>query len=209
MAKKFLIPKDNISIEIEVRKSRFICHLAHAETAETARQFIAEINEKFNDATHNCWAFQTEEPGSTRCIGCSDDGEPHGTAGKPMLNVLCHSEVGEMVAVVTRYYGGTKLGTGGLARAYSDSVKAALDKLNTSEKIEWSFSTLVLDYSLQSTVENLLKETGVEIIDSQFGENVTYKLRYDIDFLQEINIRLNNLSQGKLTIIPPYSSPQK
>ena len=203
MAKSFLIPKDKVSVEIDVRKSRFICHLAHAETAEVARQFIAEMNEKFKDATHNCWAFQTDEPGSTRSIGCSDDGEPHGTAGKPMLNVLCHSNVGEIVAVVTRYYGGTKLGTGGLARAYSDSVKAALDVLDTSEKIEWSFATLVLDYSLQSTIENLFKETGVEIIESKFDEKVTLKIRYDIDYLQEINIRLNNLSQGKLTIVPP------
>jgi len=203
MAKKFLIPKDNISVEIDVRKSRFICHLAHTETAEDARQFIAKMNERFSDATHNCWAFQTEEPGSTRSIGCSDDGEPHGTAGKPILNVLCHSEVGEIVAVVTRYYGGTKLGTGGLARAYSDSVKAALDELITSEKIEWSFASLVIDYSQQSTVENLFKETAVEIIDSQFDEKVTLKVRYDIDSLQEINIRLNNLSQGKLTISSP------
>ena len=162
------------------------------------------MNEKFKDATHNCWAFQTDEPGSTRSIGCSDDGEPHGTAGKPMLNVLCHSNVGEIVAVVTRYYGGTKLGTGGLARAYSDSVKAALDVLDTSEKIEWSFATLVLDYSLQSTIENLFKETGVEIIESKFDEKVTLKIRCDIDCLQEINIRLNNLSQGKLTIVPPF-----
>ena len=200
MVKRFLIPAENKTVEIEVRKSRFICHLAHANTAEKARQFIATVNGAFSDATHNCWAFQTEEPGSTRSIGCSDDGEPHGTAGKPMLNVLCHSEIGEVVAVVTRYYGGTKLGTGGLARAYSDSVKAVLAEVETSEKIEWCLATLVLDYTLQSAVENMLKDKGAEITESLFEEKVTLKIRYDGDRLAEINFRLSDLSQGKLKI---------
>jgi len=200
MASSYLIPAEDSSFEIEVRKSRFVCHLAHANSAVKARQFIVTISEKFADATHNCWAFQTEAPGSTRSIGCSDDGEPHGTAGKPMLNVLCHSEVGEVVVVVTRYYGGIKLGTGGLARAYSESVKAAFGELKTSEKIEWSFATLSLEYSLQSVVEKTFLDFGVEIINSQFADIVTYEFRYDVDCLESLNLKLSNLSQGKLKI---------
>lgn len=202
MATSYPIPAETLTVEIEIRKSRFICHLAHAQDAEQAKQFIADIRSEYADATHNCWAFQAGEPGCTRSIGCSDDGEPHGTAGKPMLNILCHSGVGELVAVVTRYYGGTKLGTGGLARAYSDSVKAALEKLATTEKVDWQFASLSLDYCLQSVVEKNLQEVGAEIIQSSFGEKVLFEIRYDETALEEINTRLTNLSQGKLRIRP-------
>jgi len=198
----YLIPAKNLTVETEVRKSRFICHLAHASQPAAAKQFVATINAQYFDATHNCWAFQTDKPGSTRSIGCSDDGEPHGTAGKPMLNVLCHSDVGEIVAVVTRYYGGTKLGTGGLARAYSDSVKVAMEKLLTSEKVDWSYAKLSLPYSEQSAVENAFKETGVEIVNSTFDAKVTFDIRFNKKALEEINSKLGNLSQGKLRIHP-------
>jgi len=200
MTHGFLIPAGQVSEEIEVRKSHFICHLAHADSAQKAKQFIATIKDNYTDATHNCWAFQTEEPESTRSIGCSDDGEPHGSAGKPMLNVLCHSEVGEIVAVVTRYYGGTKLGTGGLARAYSDSVKAAMDKLVTCTKIDWQYGSLTVGYELQSAVEKVLAEAAAEVTNSQFGEYVTLTLRYGVDKLNHINEKLGNLSQGILKI---------
>ncbi len=203
MTHGFLIPAEQVSEEIEVRKSRFICHLAHADNAQQAKQFIATIKDRYTDATHNCWAFQTEEPGSTRSIGCSDDGEPHGSAGKPMLNILSHSEVGEVVAVVTRYYGGTKLGTGGLVRAYSDSVKAAIDKLTTCTKIDWQYGSLTIGYDLQSAVEKALTDSGAEITNSQFAEKVTLMLRYGAESLAEINEKLGNLSQGALKIQNP------
>ncbi|MCP4271742.1 MAG: YigZ family protein [Gammaproteobacteria bacterium] len=203
MTHGFLIPAAQVSEEIEVRKSRFICHLAHADNAQQAKQFIATIKDRYTDATHNCWAFQTEEPGSTRSIGCSDDGEPHGSAGKPMLNILSHSEVGEVVAVVTRYYGGTKLGTGGLVRAYSDSVKAALDKLVTCIKVDWQYGSLTIGYNLQSAVEKTLIDSGVEITNSKFAEKVTLMLRYGAESLAEINEKLGNLSQGALKIQNP------
>ena len=200
MTRNYCIPASQVSEEIEVRKSRFICHLAHADNAQEAKQFIATISKRYTDATHNCWAFQTEEPGSTRSIGCSDDGEPHGSAGKPMLNVLCHSKVGGVVAVVTRYYGGTKLGTGGLARAYSDSVKVALDKLTTCRKVDWHLGSLTFGYDLQSSVEKLLADSGAEITDSEYAENVTLFLRYGAESLQGINEKLGNISQGTLKI---------
>lgn len=196
----YLIPDQSLSVETEVRKSRFICHLGHAETADQAREFIASIKQQHADATHNCWAFQTEQPGSSRSIGCSDDGEPHGSAGKPMLNILSHAEIGEIVAVVTRYYGGTKLGTGGLARAYSDSVKSALAQLVSCEKIEWQFATLTVDYSLQPGIEKIVQDMEAEIIELQFNDKVTIKIRYDDQSLDAINKRLSNISQGQLKI---------
>ncbi|MFT5520172.1 MAG: putative YigZ family protein [Enterobacterales bacterium] len=200
MNKSYLIPAESLSVEIDVRKSRFICHLSQANNAESAKVFINDVRLKYSDATHNCWAFQTEQPGSTRSIGCSDDGEPHGTAGKPMLTVLSHSKVGEIVAVVTRYYGGIKLGTGGLARAYSDSVKAALEKLELCEKVDWKFAKLCFDYSLQNNIETILAEQGAQIVQSQFEDKVCFEIRFDLDSLTELNRKLSNISQGTLNV---------
>jgi uncharacterized YigZ family protein len=200
MKNSYLIPAENVSVEIEIRKSRFICHLSQADSAESAKIFINEVRLKYSDATHNCWAFQTEQPGSTRSIGCSDDGEPHGTAGKPMLTVLSHSKVGEVAAVVTRYYGGTKLGTGGLARAYADSVKAALLKLELCEKIDWKFSKLCFDYSFQNSIETILAEQGAQIVHSHFDDRVCFEIRFDLDSLVELNRKLSNISQGTLKV---------
>src|SRR5690606_7146777 len=94
------------------------------------------LRAEYPDATHNCWAFVAGPPGDTASIGMSDAGEPHGTAGRPMLDVLLHSDVGEVVAVVTRYFGGTKLGTGGLVRAYGGAVQHALAELPTTLHVE-------------------------------------------------------------------------
>lgn len=200
MRSSYLIPAEKVTVEIEIRKSRFICHLAQANDADSAKAFINTIRQQFFDATHNCWAFQTEGPGSTRSIGCSDDGEPHGSAGRPMLTVLSHSTVGEIVAVVTRYYGGTKLGTGGLARAYSDSVKAALEKLELCEKVDWKFSKLYFDYALQNSIETILAESSAQIMHSHFEQQVCFEIRYDLESLDEINRKLRNISQGKLKL---------
>ena len=145
MASSYLIPDGNSCHETIIRKSRFVCQLAHAATVEQAKAFIAEVRNKHSDATHHCWAFQTEEPGSSRSIGCSDDGEPYGTAGKPMLNVLSYADVGEVVAVVSRYYGGVKLGASGLVRAYGNAVKSNLSILTKCEKKHWFIKRLIFD----------------------------------------------------------------
>ena len=200
MQPNYQIPAETISVETEVRKSKFICHLSHADSDVLAKQFIADIKSNYSDATHNCWAFQAEAPSSTRTIGCSDDGEPHGSAGKPMLNVLCHAKIGEVVAVVTRYYGGTKLGTGGLARAYSDSVKLALEKIKTNKKITWQQGIINLEYSLQSKVEKALLEFSAEIMSAKFEDKVILSIRFDKNNLGSLNEKLSNLTKGQLKV---------
>lgn len=106
-----------------IRRSRFIVSMARVQGPDQAKAFIERIRVEHPDATHNCWAFQAGPAGSTAFAGCSDDGEPKGTAGRPMLTVLLHCGVGEIAAVVTRYFGGTLLGTGGLVHAYQGMVK--------------------------------------------------------------------------------------
>jgi uncharacterized YigZ family protein len=114
---RYPVPATTHRAEQVIERSRFLATVARAATAEEAQAFIRATSAEFADATHNCWAYVAGAPGSTSHVGMSDDGEPHGTAGRPMLTVLLHSGVGEVAAVVTRWFGGVKLGTGGLARA--------------------------------------------------------------------------------------------
>ena len=113
--------------EETVRRSRFIVTMARVSSPEEAKAFIERIREEHAGATHNCWAYNAGAPGDTAQVGASDDGEPKGTAGRPMLAALLHSDVGEVAAVVTRYFGGILLGTGGLVRAYQGAVKLGLE----------------------------------------------------------------------------------
>lgn len=115
--------------ELVVRRSRFIASAGHTPGNEAVRLFIGKCREDFPDARHHCFAFNAGRGDSTAFLGSSDDGEPRGTAGRPMLNLLTHSGIGEITVVVSRYFGGTLLGTGGLVRAYQDSVREALREL--------------------------------------------------------------------------------
>lgn len=132
---RYLIPAGLHRRELEVERSRFTCTLANAASAAEVQRVVREVSAEMTDATHHCWAFVAGPPGSTNQIGLSDDGEPHGTAGRPMLTVLMHSDVGEAVAIVTRYNGGVKLGTGGLARAYSGTVQLAQSTMPRAESL--------------------------------------------------------------------------
>ena len=135
------------------------------------------LSAEFDDATHNCWAYVAGPPGSTDRIGMSDAGEPHGTAGRPMLNALLHGGVGDIVTVVTRYFGGTKLGTGGLVRAYSGIVLHALETLPLTERVNLVPLTIVVDYRRVSAVQQLFAPFEVEVVSQTFGVDARYTLR--------------------------------
>ncbi len=132
---------------------------------------------EFTDATHNCWAYVAGPPGSSDRIGMSDAGEPHGTAGRPMLNVLLHGGVGDVVAVVTRYFGGTKLGTGGLVRAYAGAVQRALETVPLAERVDMVALDVVVDYPKVSAVQQLFGPFEVEVVSQQFEGEAKYSLR--------------------------------
>lgn len=126
-------------------------------------------------ATHHCWAFVAGEPGSTTHIGMSDDGEPHGTAGRPILNALLHSGVGEVVAVVTRYFGGVKLGTGGLARAYAGSVSDALSSLATDIRVDLVRVRVIVPFNAMDAVHRALDALGAIDTVAGFGERASFE----------------------------------
>jgi len=154
-------------------------HIEHTPDVESAKAFISEIKEKYSDAVHNCWAYVAGAPTDSQVLGFSDDGEPNGTAGKPMLNVLLGSGIGEITAVVTRYFGGIKLGTGGLVRAYGGSVNHALEELERGEKIPEIRVYGTSEYNHQGLIEQILSSYNIVELDKQYTENVSWNITMD------------------------------
>lgn len=196
----YKIPAIQHRTEETMKRSKFIATVTHASTKEEVKRFLAIIKNEFPDATHHCWAYVAGPPGDTARVGMSDDGEPHGTAGKPILSVLLHSEIGEIVAVVTRYFGGTKLGTGGLVRAYSGSVKNALAGLSVKEKRDVLSLTVTLDYSTITAVKQLMKSFDSEIIEENYSADVSLKIALPKNKEERFTRAITNLTGGKIVI---------
>lgn len=160
--------------------------------------FIDKIRLKHSDANHNCWAFVAGAPNDPSNWGMNDDGEPKGCAGKPMFNVIHHSNIGEICAVVSRYFGGIKLGTGGMARAYSAAVQGGLEELQTTQKKHYEQVTLLLDYNMIKDVEHLLMAHEAIITDQVFAEHVTLHIDLLSGTKPQIDQQLQHLSKGSL-----------
>ncbi|GAA0356351.1 YigZ family protein [Streptomyces olivoreticuli] len=156
--------------EIEISKSRFLCALAPAATEEEAQAFIARIRKEHPTARHHCFAYVLGADGSVQ--KASDDGEPGGTAGVPMLQMLVRREVRYVVAVVTRYFGGVKLGAGGLIRAYGGVVGEALDVLGTVTRQRFRLATVTVDHQRAGKLENDLRATGRAVREVRYGADV-------------------------------------
>ncbi|MEU5420939.1 YigZ family protein [Streptomyces sp. NPDC020667] len=156
--------------EIEINKSRFLCALAPAATEEEAQAFIARVRKEHPTARHHCFAYVLGADGSVQ--KASDDGEPSGTAGVPMLQMLVRREVRYVVAVVTRYFGGVKLGAGGLIRAYGGAVGEALDVLGTVTRRRFRLATVTVDHQRAGKLENDLRATGRAVREVSYGADV-------------------------------------
>lgn len=163
-------------VEIEVRRSRFRTRLARVDSEDEARSVIADVRSAYPDARHHCSAFIVEVPDARPIERSSDDGEPSGTAGMPMLGVLRGAEVSQVVAVVTRWFGGVLLGTGGLVRAYSDAVAAALDTAPRVRPVVRDLVRLELRPDEAGRVHGVLLQRGIEIVDTSWDADVTLTL---------------------------------
>jgi uncharacterized YigZ family protein len=194
---RYPIPANRYRCEIEVERSRFITTVQAVTSPTEARQFIAAIKSEFPNANHNCWAYLIGPPGSTDQIGLSDDGEPHGTAGRPMLTALQHSGLGDAAVVVTRYFGGIKLGKGGMVKAYTAAVQAAMDKLPRSERIAWLELQATIDYALKTQFERRLAEFEVEIFETDYAQQVSYRIRLPEERAEAFRKMFNDLTAGK------------
>ncbi|EAS62821.1 YigZ family protein [Photobacterium angustum] len=194
----YLVPTAEVIFEEEIKKSRFITYLAHTPNIDAAKQFVQQIKERHHDARHNCWAFVAGRPSDSMKWGFSDDGEPSGTAGKPILAQLTGSGVGEITAVVTRYYGGIRLGTGGLVKAYGGGVQQALTLLETKEKVITSILHLSCEYNQVSLVEALLSEYNGTQLHADYGNQVTMQIELDNRIVEEFRAKLTNRSGGRI-----------
>lgn len=160
--------------EYEEKKSRFIAHISTVDSEEEAAVYIAEMKKKYWDARHNCYAYIIG--GKNEIQRFSDDGEPGGTAGKPILDVLLGSGLHNVIIVVTRYFGGVLLGTGGLVRAYQKSSADALEKSTITEKMKGVEAEAVVDYTAVGKINYLISSMGIFRLDAAYGENVRFKL---------------------------------
>ena len=197
MSKRYPIPAAEAQAEIEVKRSRFIATAVPAFTIEEARDFIARIKSEFSDASHNVPAFLVGF-GNSVTAHANDDGEPSGTAGRPILAVLQGSGLGDIAVVVTRYFGGTKLGTGGLVRAYGDVTKAVLDILPRAEKVPTHTTLLALPYNLLEQVRLLVEAWNGRVLDEQFAADVTMTMQFTVAKFPGFQDALRELSHGSL-----------
>jgi len=203
-AARYPIPAQRFRSEIEVERSRFITTVQEVTTPEAAQAFVAELKTEFPDANHNCWAYLVGPPGSSDRIGLSDDGEPHGVAGRPMLTTLQHSGLGDTAVVVTRYFGGIKLGKGGMVKAYTAAVQAALEQLPRGQRIDWAVLAVSFDYSLVTPLQRRLDDFEVETLASDYGEQVHVRLRLPVEQREGFEKMFADLTagQGRLTSDP-------
>lgn len=190
---------NTIIAEIIIKKSRFICILMPLNQIQDIETGRDEAKQKYPGANHYCFAYRLRQDGSL-LERCSDDGEPGGTAGWPMLNVLAQKDLENIMAIVVRYFGGTLLGTGGLVKAYTQSVQSALDKariicMEYSQKI-----MLTLDYNYYGSFEKYLHSMIAEIEDIQYSDHIKLEIWVAIDKLDDFTAKIDNLSSGTATI---------
>ncbi len=185
--------------EIEEKKSRFIAHVEPVSTEEEATAFIAAMKKQYFDARHNCYAFVIGD--NSELTRCSDDGEPSGTAGRPMLEVLTGEGITNVVCVVTRYFGGTLLGTGGLVRAYHAATKEGLNNSVIIEKRPGILIEISCDYTDVGKLQYTFANKGIRVLSSDYGADVLFKIVVDIDEKESIKKDLTEITSGKATII--------
>jgi len=196
MSRRF-IPAREHRAEITIVNSRFIITIAPALSVEEARALIARVKTEFADATHNVPAFIIGH-GKSIVEHCHDDGEPAGTAGRPALAVLRGSGLGDIVAVVTRYFGGTKLGKGGLVRAYGDAVRAGLESLPLAEKIATQTLMIHLPYNWFDQIRRLIENHNGHLLGEDFAGDVTISARFRKVDVSNFQTALTQLSHGSL-----------
>lgn len=181
--------------EIIEKKSRFIATVRHVESEEEAAAFIEEMKKKYWDATHNCSAFVIGR--HAELTRCSDDGEPSGTAGRPMLEVLLGEEIRNVAVVVTRYFGGTLLGTGGLVRAYTMAVKEGLKQCETGWLRNGWLIGIETDYNGIGKILYLMGQKGMEAVESEYSDVVRLTVRVPAEWVESFQKEVTQVTAGK------------
>ena len=198
MTPERIIPATENEIEITVMNSRFIASLKPTFSVEEAKDFIQNIRDKYHDATHHVPAYIIGHP-PTVIEHCSDDGEPSNTAGKPTLAVLRGSGLGDVSVVVTRYFGGTKLGTGGLVRAYSDAVRNVLINLRKARKVKTVTTKFQLPYNIYDQAQKAIYQFNGEFLTQEFTTEIALELQFIETDFELFKKAVNELSRGQIS----------
>ena len=202
MLPSYQVPAKECRIEQEVKRSKFLSFAAPAVSRKEAEDFIRTLRQQHPHANHVCWAYIAGAPNTT-IRSMSDDGEPSGTAGMPMLKVLEYSGYGDIVVGVVRYFGGTKLGTGGLQRAYSDAVSQVLKDLPMKLKVARSNLLLTFDYTHDGNISRLLERYDVQDIEPNYAQQVTLSIAIARGELSTFKAELINITAGNVDILLP------
>lgn len=196
---EYLVPfEETVESEFVEKRSRFISHLWRVETEEEARAHIEAMKKKYYDARHNCWCYLIQEGGVVRY---SDDGEPQGTAGQPMLNVFQRESVTNVVCVVTRYFGGILLGAGGLTRAYTKGAKDALDAAGISRMSLWTLWDVPCTYPLFERMKLEIAACDGVVRDTEYGADIVIRAAFPAGGAEKFAPRLTELSAGQLEML--------
>jgi uncharacterized YigZ family protein len=190
--------------EIEIKNSRFIASLAPVLSADDVANHIADVKQRWTKANHYCTASVVGSPFDDTCYASSDDGEPSGTAGRPMLNVLTHHPLGEVSAVVVRYFGGIKLGTGGLQRAYSQAVAEVLPFIKTAERKYREYYSLVYEYGDQGAVESILSSCEYKVIEQTYTETVHQIIAIEPEYRAQLDKQFQAQTQGRVKLLEEH-----
>ena len=195
-----LRPGEVFRVEQTIKRSRFIASVGHTPGVEEAKAFIEQIKAEFEDARHNCWAYCAGAAGSTDRIGASDAGEPPGPAGRPMLTAVTHSGIGEVTVVVTRYFGGILLGTGGLVKAYQSSVKMALEAVPTRIRTKTKRIKFSVEHRFVNQVLRKIETANGRILEKNFDMDADFDVEIPEDLAETFAKELEELTRGALLI---------
>jgi len=180
--------KQNVSAEIVEKKSKFIANIFYVENSDEAEEYIKQIKKKYNDARHNCFAYAIETGDGGIAVKYNDDGEPQGTAGAPMLKMILEQGLSNILVVVTRYFGGILLGTGGLVRAYSGAVEKALEQAEIVEKTRGYEAEIQVEYSEVEPLKYYLQKMNIKVKKIEYLENV----KFTIEIIDELSKKIQN-----------------
>jgi len=200
MNHNYATPLGMTEVVYEIKKSRFIARLARAADRDEAMAFLALAKHDYSDARHHCWAYLLGPYQQPKSLAMSDDGEPSGTAGKPILNVMQHKEVGDVVLIVIRYFGGIKLGAGGLVRAYSQAAQRVYEEVMTETNVHLIEYCVMCDFSDEQAIRHWLKLHEGRIKNTQYSENVILLIALEAKFEDGLKVFLGSYKNSKLKL---------
>ncbi|WP_201508340.1 YigZ family protein [Psychrobacter alimentarius] len=180
--------KRAITARLEIKKSEFIAYAYPVTSREQAMFHVEQLREQYPDARHFCWGYIIGDPDNTTSAGFDDDGEPSGTAGRPILNVLQHKSIGNVIIIVVRYFGGIKLGAGGLTRAYAGAAQAAVDEMTLNPYVPMAQIQILAEFATEAQCRYMIENLGGHIDDVAYSKQVTLTAtlaQADIDSLKE------------------------